>query len=68
MTLKVRISIGTFGLRTERQRPNDITMLPIMQMGRNPNSLTNPPTIGPDMDIVPKNREPTQDTVEGSES
>ena len=68
MMLKVKTSIGTLGLRTERQRPIDITMLPVMQMGRNPNSLTNPPTIGPDIDIVPKNSDPTQDTVEGSES
>ena len=68
MTLKVKTSIGILGLRTDRQRPNDIKMFPDMQISRNPNLFANPPTIGPHMDIMPKNSDPTQDTVEGSDS
>ena len=61
------MSIGILGLKGESPSPIATTILPEMQTGLNPNLLTNPPVIGPNMVLIPKKREPTQDTVDISE-
>ena len=40
---------GTLGESVERTRPAQAMTLPAMQTGRQPNLLTSPPTMGPDM-------------------
>ena len=64
----VKMSIGILGLSGESTNPIARTILPEMQTGLNPNLLINPPVIGPNMVLNPKKREPTQDTVDISES
>ena len=64
----VKMSIGIFGLSGESTNPIARIILPEMQTGLNPNWLINPPVIGPNMVLNPKKREPTQDTVDISES
>ena len=62
------MSIGILGLSGESNSPIASTILPEMQTDLNPNILINPPVIGPNIVLTPKKSEPTQDTVDISES
>ena len=64
---RVIIRIDTFGLKVESKSPIVAIILPEMQIFRSPNLFVNPPTIGPNMDITPENREPTTATEAWSE-
>ena len=56
------------GLRGDSASPIASTILPEIQTGLNPNFLINPPAIGPNIVLIPTASEPTQDTVDISES
>jgi hypothetical protein len=62
------MSIGILGLSGESASPTARTILPEMQTGLSPNLLINPPVIGPNIVLIPKKSEPTQDTIDISES
>ena len=64
ITPKNNISNGTLILNGDKASPIAATILPEIQTGLNPNLLTNPPVIGPNIELIPKQREATND-IEG---
>merc|ERR1719154_499327 len=60
--------MGTLVAKMDKLNEMQVMILPAMQTGRNPNLLTNPPTIGPDIRYTPHSRLPTQETVPASAS
>ena len=62
------MSIGILGLSGESASPIASTILPEIQTGLSPKLLINPPVIGPNIVLIPKKSEPTQDTIDISES
>ena len=63
ITPKNSISKGTLVLNGESASPIEATMLPEIHIGLNPNLLTSPPIIGPNIDMIPLESELTNDTV-----
>ena len=64
ITPKNNISNGTLILNGDKASPTAATILPEIQTGLNPNLLTSPPVIGPNIELIPKQREATND-IEG---
>ena len=68
MTPKNNMSNGTFMLNGDSESPIAATILPEMQTGLNPNLLTSPPKMGPNIELIPEHNEFTNDTEDLSES